>query len=128
MVTLGKGVAIIGGSKGASSYGYEDYQTKAQLSKVYSKPDCAIAKEENVSCPIQSSKLTIASFARSFDNQVIDNGSGPPNESTNIREEIEENSIDETELGVSNTIVRSKGINISSFRLSMIIYLFSSSP
>lgn len=94
---------------------YEDYQTKGQLSKVYSKTDCSIAKEENVSSPIQSSKLTIASFARNFDNQVIDNGSGPPNESTNIREQIEENSIDETELGVSNTIVRSKGINISSF-------------
>ena len=103
---------------------YEDYQTKAQLYKVYSKTDCSIAKEENVSSPIQSSKLTIASFARSFDNEVIDNGNGPPNESTNIREEIEENTIDETELGVSNTIVRSKGINISSFRLSMIIYLF----
>ena len=102
---------------------YEDYQTKAQCSKVPSITDCSIAKEDNVSSNIQSPKLTIASFARNFDKQAIDNGSGPPNESTNIREEIEENNIDLTELGVSNTIVASKGINLSSFLLSMITYL-----
>ena len=103
---------------------YEDYQTKRQISKVPSITDCLIAKEENVSSNIQSPKLTIASFARNFDNQAIDNGSGPRNESTNIREEIEENSIDVTELGVPNTIVTSKGIYLSSCLLSMITYLF----
>ena len=83
---------------------YEDYQTKAQISKVYSNFDCSIVKEENISSTVQSPKLTTASFARSFDNQVIDNGSGPPNESIDIREAMEENSIVNTEVGISQGI------------------------